>query len=250
MEKQERELIGGGTRANVYRAGPYALKVFPKGANPARVTREAYIGSLVSEAGLPVPKAYGMVELEEGLAIKMEAVSGKNLHEAIVEQPARCEEFIEKLASLQEEVHRAPVALPFALSGYLRERIAGSNLLEEGEKAGLLRKLEALPQGTALCHGDFHGGNVLTDGTRYTIIDWANATAGHPDADICRTYMIYALHLPEAAGMYLEACRARTGRREGEILRWLPVLAGARLSEGFLEERETLMGLIRESLKP
>ncbi len=248
MEKQPRELIGSGARADVYRAGPYALKIFHKGANPAAIMREAYICTVVADAGLPVPKAYGMEELEEGLAIKMEDVAGKNLHEAIVEEPVRCEEFVQKLVSLQDEVHRAPVELPFTLTDWLKERIKGNPLLEDGIKTSLLQRLESLPNGTSLCHGDFHGGNILTDGTRYTIIDWANASIGDPDADACRTWMIYAIYLPEVAEMYLNAYCAHTQRPMEEILRWLPVLAGARLYEGFTEEREILYTWIREGL--
>ncbi len=247
MEKQERELIGSGARADVYRAGPYALKIFHKTANPALIMREAYVSSLVAEAGLPVPRAYGMEELEEGLAIKLEAVPGKNLHAAIVEEPARCEEFIQKLIELQVQVHRSSVELPFTLTDWLKERIGGARLSKD-VKEKLIEKLAALPEGKALCHGDFHGGNVLTDGERYTIIDWANACAGSPDADACRTWMIYAIYLPEVAGMYLEAYCAYVQRPMEEILRWLPVLAGARLQEGFSEESEILRNWIKEGL--
>lgn len=244
MEKQERELLGRGARADVYRAGSCALKIFHKGANPAAIMREAYIGTLVADAGLPVPKVYGVEELEEGLAIKQEIISGKSLHDVMVEDPLHCEKFVRKLAELQNEVHRSPVKLPFTLTEFLQEHITGNARLEEDMKSRLLRLLETLPAGAALCHGDFHGGNVLTDGTRYTILDWANARAGNPDADICRTWMMYAMYLPEIADMYLKACCACTRRPAEEILRWLPVLAGARLSEGFPEEREMLYSWI------
>lgn len=248
MGKQERELIGSGARADVYRAGRYALKVFHKGVNPAAIMREAYIGTLVADAGLPVPKVYGVEELEEGLAIKMEDVAGKNLHEAIIESPDRCGELVQKLASLQIEIHRAPVGLPFTLTEFFQQRINGCGALEEKVKSSLLRLLGTLPTGTALCHGDFHGGNVLTDGLRYTIIDWPNACAGHPDSDACRTWLIYALNIPEIADMYLESYCAEARRPIEEVLRWLPVLAGARLSEGFPEEREILYSWIREAI--
>jgi aminoglycoside phosphotransferase (APT) family kinase protein len=43
----------------------------------------------------------------------------------------------------------------------------------------------------ALLHLDYHPLNVLTDGTRITaILDWANARAGDPRADVARTYSI------------------------------------------------------------
>ncbi len=37
-----------------------------------------------------------------------------------------------------------------------------------------------------LVHGDFHPGNVRSDGTHRVIIDWGDATIGHPAMDIAR----------------------------------------------------------------
>ncbi len=243
-------LMGRGARADVYSIDGRACKVFHAGAGISSVFREAYIGALAAEAGLPVPAVYGVADVEGCPAIQMESVPGKTLHGLLEQEPAWWEEAVGILARLQAEIHQAPVSLPFALADWLRGRIEGGNVLEESQKSRLFALLAGLPQGNALCHGDFHGGNVLTDGARHTVIDWANATAGHPDADACRTYMIYLLHMPLLAEGYLKAYCAQTGRRGEEILHWLPVLAGARLSEGFEEEQGTLMGLIKESLKP
>lgn len=243
MEPQTRERIGSGARADVYREGPYALKIFHPGTNPALITREAYICKLVAEAGLPVPKAHGMAELPEGLAIKMENVAGKTLHDAMAENPSQWESYMQNLAALQHQIHQAPVELPFTLSEWLESRLTAAPL-EESLKAPLLRQLKTMPTGKALCHGDFHGGNVLTDGTNYTIIDWANATSGPPEADACRTYIIYALHIPDLAEGYLTAYCACARQPKEAVRSWLPVLAGARLSEGFPEERQPLLSWI------
>ncbi len=233
---------GSGARADVYRSGPYALKVFHPGTPPAQVFREAYVGALVAGAGLPAPRIYEVVGLDGRLAIKMDSMPGKTLHERLEQEPARWKEGLDALARLQAEVHQAPVRLPFALADWISQRIQEGKGLEEGVKARALLLLDSLPTGTALCHGDFHGGNVLADGAAYTVIDWANATAGHPDADACRTYMIYALHMPVLAERYLASYCACAGRPAEAVLRWLPVLAAARFSEGFPEEQEALVG--------
>ena len=49
----------------------------------------------------------------------------------------------------------------------------------------------------ALLHLDFHPANVLVDGVgRVTgVIDWANAVAGPPVADLARTWAIFATAL-------------------------------------------------------
>lgn len=232
--------IGSGTRADVYRHGGYAYKVFHKGAKASAVFREAYIGALAAEAGLPSPGVYGVVEKGGCLSIKMEEVPGGTLHEAAARHPERCGALIGELARLHAGVHQSTVALPFSFVEWLRQRL-GAGQMEEALRARLLGLLARLPQGAALCHGDFHGGNVLVDGARLTIIDWANACAGHPDADACRTYLIYALHMPQLAEAYLEAYCSHAQCLRADILHWLPVLAGARLGEGFPEERPALL---------
>src|SRR5436853_495789 len=52
----------------------------------------------------------------------------------------------------------------------------------------------AAPRSDALLHLDFHPLNVLVDGRRVTaVIDWANARAGDPRADLARTLTILRL---------------------------------------------------------
>lgn len=53
----------------------------------------------------------------------------------------------------------------------LRYNIAGAPLLSDEEKSLILNYLETLPEGTHLCHGDFHPGNVLMD-EQLWVIDW------------------------------------------------------------------------------
>ena len=43
-----------------------------------------------------------------------------------------------------------------------------------------LEKLDALPDGDRLCHGDFHPGNILLGGDGPAVIDWTDAPAATP----------------------------------------------------------------------
>lgn len=51
--------------------------------------------------------------------------------------------------------------------------------------------LRELPDGEALCHGDFHPRNVIVDGDELTIIDWVDASSGPPAADLARSAIIF-----------------------------------------------------------
>ena len=56
----------------------------------------------------------------------------------------------------------------------------------------LQEHLRALnPRMDALLHGDYHPLNVMADGARITgVLDWPNALAGDPRADLARTFAI------------------------------------------------------------
>jgi aminoglycoside phosphotransferase (APT) family kinase protein len=115
--------------------------------------------------------------------------------------------------------------------------------------------LRFLPQGSSLCHGDFHPGNVLLGPAGPVIIDWADAGVGHPGADVARTAVIMAaaaaakpqqprlqrlltrwlLHLYEAR--YFRHYPGGTLEHES----WVPVMAAARLCEGDQTQRRWLL---------
>jgi hypothetical protein len=124
-----------------------------------------------------------------------------------------------------------------------------------------LRVLHGLPDGERLCHGDFHPGNVLADGDRVGVIDWANAARGVPEADHARTVLLlrWANPLPGtplvsrgllAAGRslftraYARTYRAGLPQPPRNMNSWLTVHAAARLSEGIDAEHPRLTGLV------
>lgn len=128
-------------------------------------------------------------------------------------------------------------------------------------KATALRELSALPEGDRVCHGDFHPGNVLVSGSRFVVIDWTNATSGHPVGDIALSCLLL-LHAEPLAGptrsrllglgrawverAYLsEYSRVRT-IDPVQLTRWIPILAVARLSENIVGERQILIELARK----
>lgn len=79
--------------------------------------------------------------------------------------------------------------------------------------AAIDRWIEATPPGgPALVHGDFHPGNVLTDGRSVTVVDWTWASVGDPGRDLayCR-YDLALAYGPEVAAAFTEAYVAAGG---------------------------------------
>ncbi|MBC8076170.1 MAG: aminoglycoside phosphotransferase family protein, partial [Chloroflexales bacterium] len=136
----------------------------------------------------------------------------------------------------------------------LAQRIRAMRLLPERLKQAALGALERLPAGGALCHGDFHPGNLLLARNGPVVIDWENATSGDPAADVARTLLLlrYA-HFSQSRGVaraamraavalfgvaYLQHYRRLTGVSPAQIAAWQLPVAAVRLSEGVAAEEE------------
>lgn len=74
----------------------------------------------------------------------------------------------------------------------LKSQIMVAPMLSEEEKSVILKYLEKLPEGTRLCHGDFHPDNVLMD-EQLWVIDWMTGVVGEPAGDAARSVVMFSL---------------------------------------------------------
>lgn len=224
------ELIGRGKEAEVRRYGPHAVKLYPPGRGRAAVFREAAVLALADEAGLPVPAVVSASEIDGRWALVLERVEGPTMGALLEADPGRVPELMAEMVALQRQVHAAKVPELPGLKRRLAARI--------GRVGGAEALLEALPDGASLCHGDFHPYNLVAGPRGWVVLDWLDAAAGPPEADLGRTALLLDLALPALAG----AWRAALGEVPG-MADWRPVLAAARLAEGVAQEREVLRGM-------
>jgi tRNA A-37 threonylcarbamoyl transferase component Bud32 len=243
------ESIGIGAQATVYSSGNYAIKLFKENCNKSNVFYEALINSMVEDIGIPVPKVYEVLNVENKMAIKMDYIKGISLFEAISKDIDNAVFYIEQMVKLQIEIHSKKILLPLSLKNKLQDKIISNKELSDAQKNKVLILLSKLPDGNELCHGDFHGNNILVCHKKYWVIDWIDSTYGCADGDACRTYMIFYLYARELAEVYLSLYCSNTGKTRDEILTWLPVIAAARLSENNSNEKETLLFWINENYK-
>lgn len=147
------------------------------------------------------------------------------------------------------------------------EAKVGRIVVEAGlaQRQQLLANLERLPDGRAVCRGDFHPGNVLITSRGPLVIDWITASHGHPLVDVTRTMMILQgtgpLPEPLPVGLrillamqrmlqsvYLrEYFHLRPGSKK-EMERWIPLQAAARLNEDIPGEKPDLLARIEKGL--
>lgn len=237
-------LLGQGRVAEVFEADAGAIKLYRAGIGPEQARHEAGILDALRGTDLIVPRSLGVVQVEGRWGLSMTRLPGRPLGEISVASadPAA---LVETLAGLQRRIHGQRIAGLPALRPRLADRIARATLLTEAERSRLIERLDALPDGDALCHGDFHPFNVMVDGDRLGVIDWLDATSGPAVADVGRTYLLALHNLPELAEPYLRARLHGAEFGRPDIAAWLPVLAGARLAENVPAETDRLLALAR-----
>ncbi len=255
-------LIGQGRTAEIFAWGDdEALKLFrPEFSSPAGSAYEARMARAIFAAGAPCPKVGEVVEVEGRAGIIYERIDGPSLDAQVRAQPWRLAQVARLLAETQAATHARSLPTLPSLRETLQQKIQRAAPLTPALRAAALRALERLHDGSALCHGDFHPGNVLLSRRGPLVIDWENATSGHPLADVARTLLLLRMGwvyeqnptqrvmLRGAIGalcaLYLRRYRQLHPATRQEINAWAMPVAAGRLSEGVTQEEPHLLRLV------
>jgi aminoglycoside phosphotransferase (APT) family kinase protein len=232
-EPPQSALVGKGFNSDVYAWGEgRVLKLFCHGVPRAKAEREYRATRAVHAAGLPTPAAYELVDIDGRCGIVFERVDGVSLLRHTLARPWMLFKAVRWLAELHAQIHRCkgPAELP-AQREWIASDIDAADGLSAAEKEAARRRLADLPDGTALCHGDFHPENVLLTPSGPVIIDWDTATRGQPLGDVaCTARLIQNAGLPPWSPRYahlLLACTRRLMLRS-YLKRYLELNAGSR----------------------
>jgi Ser/Thr protein kinase RdoA (MazF antagonist) len=176
----------------------------------------------------------------------MTRAPGKPFLESMLAQPAVVPAYLAAMVRLHLQIHGcAAQTLPSHKAKLLGALGRVTKRLGNARWKRLREALEALPTGAGLCHLDFHPLNILGDPESPMVVDWLDASAGDPAADVCRTLVLLTPHVPQVAEAYVDAYLAASNLTREAVLAWRPVIAGARLAEGVPEE-DYLMSLAEE----
>lgn len=255
------ELIAEGRTAEVFAwKDGQVLKLLRPGFNPQDIQYEADKVRAVVAAGVQTPAVIDVIDHEGRPGIVYERVSGVPMTDLIREQPGELVHLAQVLADLQAAIHAHQTdALP-ALSERMSTRLEAVDALVPQEKAHLLKLMNALADGQAVCHMDFHPFNVLVDGETYTVIDWIDAVSGPPAADVARSALLIRMAglmsdddafkqiAEQFEAAYLSHYLGQSTLGHEEIDAWMPLIAAVRLTESIHEESEALIALVRQSL--
>ena len=215
------------------------LKVFGPSYKVSAILNEAMNEARAAETGLPVPKVLEVLKLREHWCIRREFVAGKTLADAMAADKRHLDRLLAQFVAIQAEIFKKTSARMGNLSDKLDRQISASPLPRE-TRYDLHVRLQGLPRGTALCHGDFNPSNVIiTPKGDWRVIDWAHVRLGDPLADVARSCLLFWLsgHVAAAEKYMALACEA-LGAQVPDVQKWLPVVAAAESANA--KDRKTL----------
>ncbi len=239
------------------------LKLFFPDYPRSVVEAEAAITRRAQATGFPAPAVERVVEVEGRYGIILQRIEGPSMLQRLMTPPWPVAGMARLLAKLQAEVHaQAAPELP-SLKERLERRVRRASGLTEGAKEAVIERLSELPDGNAVCHGDFHPGNILMSPRGPIIIDWMDTARGDPLADVARTLLLIEVGSPPGmtlarvlVGLLRSRFRRVYLRRYGQlhvgslegIAAWRAPIAAARLCEGFREEEAQLVAMVRAAI--
>jgi len=160
----------------------------------------------------------------------MDRIKGKTLGDEF-RKPVIPETVLDALVDLQSHLQKAEVSVAWDLKKRFHDALEDNDQLSSDLKQELLEDLDALPDGQALCHCDFHADNVFFDGTKYTIIDLLQMSKGNPAADAASSYVSYCFFNLDLGKLYLTKYCTKSGIPRREVQKWLRVYAGTVLGQ-------------------
>ena len=258
--------LAEGREAEVFlRADGNVVKVMRAASQEPRVRREAAALRALADHQHLAPALREVTEVAGRPALVCERIMGDDLLTRLSSKPWLVLNVAGTLGRAHAAMHShpAPDSLP-ELRDELGRRIESAKALPQNFAADALDRLQRLPAGDRLCHGDFHPANVLGTLRAPVIIDWGDASRGAPSADVARTLLLLRLgELPPdtsarmrtltaiGRGMltrrYLAVYRHRASQGLARLEDWMFVRAAARFNEEIEVEYPRLQRLLEES---
>ncbi|HEY4396060.1 MAG TPA: aminoglycoside phosphotransferase family protein [Acidimicrobiia bacterium] len=191
-ELSGRARLGEGREADIFGWGDgTVLRLLRRSSDLARVEREALAMRVAADGGVEVPKVHGTTMVDGRAGLIMDRVDGPDLIAVMGKRPWTVPRVAGIVGRTQARMHDvvAPDDLP-SLREVVRSKIKHAPELPVELADFALKRLEALPDGDRICHGDFHPGNLLSGPDGPAVIDWTDAARGDPAADLARTRLL------------------------------------------------------------
>lgn len=242
------EPIAHGRTADIYAwEDGFVLKLFHHWFPFEDVEYEYRIAQAVHASGVRSPAVREITQALGRNGLIYERINGETMFTWLKRQPWKVFRFGTALAQFHTQMHACDfnAEVP-SQKQKLQNKIKRADALPVHLKAKLLNALESMPVGNKVCHGDFHPDNVIMTNNDSVVIDWIDAAKGNPLADVARTSVLALgsastqtrgmdLFIRLFHAIYLREYFRFNPNGRGEYRQWLPIVAGARLSENIPE---------------
>lgn len=225
------EPIGAGAQCQVYRKDDTVYKVLSEGHLLYNALQEGYALAVAELLELPVSRIHGVYTEAGHIVMEMDYVKGEPLMNRILKAAAEDDTetsaaYLKRLALLLAQLHKKQAGGLQDTRKYYTLYLTLLPDVPETLRKNLHCLVEKLPDGTALCHNDFHAQNVMIDGDVCTVIDWDSATIGDAAGDAAHSYLATLLAFgEEGARIFLDEYMSLTGMTRERIEAWLPLHA-------------------------
>lgn len=238
------------------------VKWFAPWVDAGEAAHEIRATRLAMDAGLPVPHVYEDRILDGRAAIVFEKVTGETMLRRIQIAPWNAFALAIEMGRLHRRLHAVSAGeLPSMKAGLAASfPRAVQRGLPDWAVPLLLQRLNALPDGDHLLHGDYHPDNLILSPRGMVVLDWMTARSGPPAADVARTVLLLTIGgLPGdgpapawvwlARRILLWGYLRGLGSQKPDYRAWMGVIAAARLVENIPGERAALLHLIDTSIE-
>lgn len=181
------ELIAKGNTADVFEYGEGKVcKLFKSGYDEAAVDREILNTKVMNKTSVKTPGFVEKVQIDGRTGVIYSKVKGPTLLTELKNEmtPEKFACILKEMATLQKQLHTHESTECISYKEFLS--YFGYD------------KLDLLPEGNTICHGDFHPDNIIrTADNDLFLIDFMNVCHGPKEYDIARTYVLITEFIQE-----------------------------------------------------
>jgi aminoglycoside phosphotransferase (APT) family kinase protein len=200
--------VAGGADTSIWRVEhdsvTSALRVF-RPSQAKTYAREQIAMDEAARHGVAVPIVRASGYWQDRPALLLSWCAGRSLRDTLQESPWRILQLGRAFGRMQAQIHQVQATALAAAPAV--DWIGWYNAADAELQARLRASAGHRRQ---LLHLDYHPLNVLTHATGVSaVLDWANACAGDPRADLARTYTILLVepHMPGREPLWYRAAR-------------------------------------------
>ena len=192
------EVIGEGFFSTVYRVDKDTIiKVFNRVSDPDQIERELKLAKEAFILGIPTAISFDIVKVDDKLGVRFEMLDCMSLKAAVLANPNRVKEYLEKYAELLKKINSTECFNPIVpdIKKFYLEKIEKIKpYLEDKYYKKAKKIIEGVEERHTFVHGDCHFKNIMLQNDELILIDMDTLSVGHPVfelAGICAPYCVF-----------------------------------------------------------